>query len=123
MYKSSMKVIDSSLNIVIPERPEDSVQGYDAQMESYRNASHKVGSAGRRGPTQIVRPHTSRTPRKFTHKSSLYGNTGKRNENSLLRMDDRGFEGHQQAAASDRDQTCIHVTQMQKLKDPLLIKR
>ena len=82
MYKSSMKVIDSSLNIVIPERPEDSVQGYDAQMESYRNASHKVGSAGRRGPTQIVRPHTSRTPRKFTHKSSLYGNTGKRNENS-----------------------------------------
>ena len=41
----------------------------------------------------------------------------------LLRMDDRGFEGRQQPAASDRDQICIHVTQMQNLKDPLLIKR
>ena len=48
---------------------------------------------------------------------------GKEMRIRLLRMDDRGFEGRQQPAASDRDQICIHVTQMQKLKDPLLIKR
>ena len=42
---------------------------------------------------------------------------------SPLRMDDRGFDGHQQPAASDRDQICIHVTQMQKLKDHFFNKK
>merc|ERR1711871_269454 len=106
VYVASMKSIDNKLNIVIPDRPEDSIDLSSRQEISNSQCQNSITKT-RRGPKQLHRPHTSTSPRRFYHKFSFqHQNSG--NKSYGRQRNQRPSTSIGNRVSTARENNCSH---------------